>query len=44
MMDLVLDVELRLGALPDTLENTYTKIYQRILSQRGGSPSWQKEH
>ncbi|KAL0631457.1 hypothetical protein Q9L58_009678 [Maublancomyces gigas] len=42
MMDLVLDVELRLGALPDTLENTYTKIYQRILSQRGGSPQLAK--
>lgn len=42
MMDLVLDVELGLGALPDSLENTYSKIYQRILSQRGGSPQLAK--
>lgn len=41
-MDVASDVESRLGALPDTLANTYTEIYKRIMSQRGASPELAK--
>lgn len=41
-MDVAPDVELRLGALPESLESTYTEIYQRIESQKGSSPQLAK--
>lgn len=36
-MDVVYDIEARLGKLPETLEKTYTEIYNRIRSQPGSS-------
>ncbi|KAL0632096.1 hypothetical protein Q9L58_009028 [Maublancomyces gigas] len=41
-MDVAIDVESRLGSLPEDLENTYAIIYHRIQSQRGSSPQLAK--